>query len=66
MENALLKTSDVAEFLQTNPQTLRAARMSGFLWGVPGPSFKKFGRVVRYEKQAIQEFLESVSSQRVT
>ena len=55
----LLTTNDVAERLQVNPDLVIRSRVSGLLLGSPAPKHLKMGRAVRYEVEAIDEFINS-------
>ena len=55
----LLTTNDVAEQLQVNPDLVIRSRVSGLLLGSPAPKHLKMGRTIRYEVEAIEEFINS-------
>jgi len=51
-------TAQVAEILQTNPQTIRASRTTGVLFERESPRFIKFGkRKILYPSEEIEKFL---------
>ena len=49
-----LSTDDVARCLGLSPRTLERFRLEG-----RGPSYHKFGRVVRYSRSALEEWAAS-------
>ncbi len=48
----LLSEQEVANLLQVSPRTVQSWRLNGF-----GPPFIKVGRLVRYQKSEVFQFL---------
>ncbi len=58
-EHRLMPERDAAAYLGLSRSYLRNARSTGALPGrVPPPPFLRLGRLVRYERQALDEWLE--------
>ena len=53
----LLSTKEAAQYIGLQAATLRNARSLGRLAGVEPPAYRKIGSVVRYEKDALDEWL---------
>ena len=53
-ERAYLATKEAAEFLSVSPRTLEDWRVRG-----GGPPFKRMGRLVRYSRSELVQFVES-------
>ena len=56
----LLDTNETAEYLGTTPFTLKNSRCTGILWSRPAPAFIKLQRAVRYRKETLDEWLDSL------
>lgn len=55
-----ITTVEAAAFLCTHPGILRQARMSGFLFGRPAPTFYKIGiRKTVYRYDELEDFIVS-------
>lgn len=52
----LMTTHDVAALLAVSPQTLAMWRSNG-----RGPDYMKFGKVVRYERAAVESFMRNLT-----
>ena len=59
----LLNTNEAAQYLGLQPSTLRNARSLGKLAGTSAPPYKKLGAIVRYEKSALDEWLDQFKNQ---
>jgi hypothetical protein len=58
-----MPTNEAAEYLGFAPFTLRRARTTGKLAGVPPPKYRRMGRKIVYEKQWLDEWLEQFQPQ---
>jgi excisionase family DNA binding protein len=56
--NALLTGDDAAEILGCSPRTLASWRLSG-----DGPKFVAVGRLIRYRRSDLEEWLQSRTRQ---
>lgn len=52
----MMTTHDVAALLAVSPQTLAIWRSKG-----RGPDYMKFGKVVRYERAAVESFMRNLT-----
>lgn len=52
----IMTTHDVAALLTVSPQTLAIWRSKG-----RGPDYMKFGKVVRYERAAVESFMRNLT-----
>ena len=52
----LMRTNDVAALLAVSPQTLALWRSHG-----RGPDYMKLGKVVRYERAAVESFMRNLT-----
>lgn len=62
----LLNNTEAADYLRLSPRTLNNSRYTGLLAGVKAPPYRKIGKVVRYEQNALDEWLEQFDSQSKT
>ena len=63
---ALLDTVQAAEFLGVSAYSLKLSRCTGSLCGVASPTYKKIGRLVRYEPAVIMQWLAQFEPQHNT
>jgi hypothetical protein len=47
-----------ADYLKCKPTTLTQSRWSGRLFGLPAPKYMKLGRMIRYDLNEIDAWLE--------
>ena len=67
IQKTYFTTAEAAEFICTSPEQLRAARVSGVLFGRPSPDFYKMGpRKVLYALDDLIAFVESAPKARIT
>ncbi|KAA0873527.1 helix-turn-helix transcriptional regulator [Nitrincola tapanii] len=59
---ALLDTHKAAAYTGFAANTLKLARHTGTLAGVPAPQFLKIGRTVRYEQRVLDDWLSQFES----
>ena len=61
-----LTTQQVAVMLHTNASTIRASRVSGLLYGVPAPLFKRLGKSkILYIESEVHKYMEGIPDSRV-
>ena len=60
-EPDLLTTKQAAAYCTVKPGTLKLWRLTGY-----GPSFVKLGRLVRYHRADIKQWIEGLDKQRLT
>ncbi len=53
----LLDTTEAAALLGCSIHTLKGSRHFGSLFGSPAPAFIKMGRIVRYRRQTLIDWL---------
>ena len=58
-----MNTNEAAEYLGFAPYTLRRARTTGKLSGVPPPKYRRMGRKIIYELQWLDEWREQFQPQ---
>ncbi len=56
----LFDTNQAAEYLGTTINTLKVSRSTGVMWSRPAPSFIKLKRAVRYRKDTLDKWLDSL------
>jgi hypothetical protein len=61
-----MDTKEAAEYLGFAPFTLRRARTTGRLSGVPPPMYRRMGRKIVYEKQWLDQWLAQFEPQTST
>ena len=64
--NALMNTKQAAEYLGVSSYSMKLSRCTGLLCGVPAPTYRKMGRMVRYAPLAISAWLEQFEPQKNT
>ena len=62
----LLTTKEAAQYLGFQATTLRNARYTGKLAGVKPPSYRKLGTVARYDRAALDDWLNQFKEQTCT
>ncbi|RLA23495.1 MAG: DNA-binding protein [Gammaproteobacteria bacterium] len=62
----LIDTHEAARILGFTGNTLRNARVSGFLGGVTAPGFRKLGTAIRYERSALDRWVAQFEEQTTT
>ena len=62
----LLNTKEAAQYLGFQATTLRNARYTGRLAGVEPPAFRKIGVVARYDRAALDDWLDQFQEQTST
>ena len=60
-EPDLLTTEQVAVWCTVSPATLKLWRMNG-----RGPAFVKLGRLVRYRRADVEQWIEGLDKRRIT
>ncbi|BBN60267.1 helix-turn-helix domain-containing protein [Hydrogenovibrio marinus] len=60
--DGFLTSKEAAEFLGCAEITLRAARVSGVLFGLPAPAFKKLGRRVYYSIEELEAWVLQIKN----
>lgn len=61
----LLDTHQAAEYLGTTMNSLKQGRGTGLLWGLPAPKFVKLQRAVRYRKETLDAWLDSLPAEKL-
>jgi len=61
MLNTLNTTVQAAEFLSCSKHTLDNSRNTGKLMGLPAPAHIKFGYAVRYKKETLETWIDSLN-----
>lgn len=58
-----LNTEQAAELIGVSSYSLKLSRCNGRLCGVAAPTYKKIGRLVRYEPGVISDWLDQFEPQ---
>jgi hypothetical protein len=61
MLNTLSTSKQAAEFLSCSKHTLDNSRSTGKLMGLPAPAHIKFGYAVRYKKETLEAWIDSLN-----
>lgn len=56
----LLDEKEAALIIGAATPTLRKSRCTGKLFGLPAPKYLKLGRTIRYQSEALNDWLESL------
>lgn len=62
----LLTTPEAADYLGLSFRTLNNSRYTGLLAGVKAPPYRKLGKSVRYDKNALDKWLAQFKEQTST
>ena len=66
MPSKYLTTQQVAAMLHTNASLIRKSRITGMLYDVPAPLFKRLGKSkILYLESEIHKFMEQVPDSRL-
>jgi hypothetical protein len=57
----LINTADAAQMIGIRPETLRQWRMIG-----QGPSFLKLGKLVKYRRSTVLQWIDNLEEQTIT
>ena len=57
----LINTHEAAQLIGIKPETLRQWRMNG-----PGPSFLKLGKLVKYRRSTVLQWIDGLEEQTIT
>ncbi len=62
----LLDTKETALLIRCSVSTLKKSRLTGEMFNVTAPPYKKMGKSVRYDKAEVQAWLNQFKSQTST